>query len=116
MPLYEYLCEDCGRRSEVLQRLDEPPITTCPHCGGAVRKLLSAPAFQFKGSGWYLTDYARKGAASGESASPSSSSSSSNTESKSAESASPKSGDGGASTSPAKESKPAPSGGGDKAT
>jgi len=61
MPLYEYLCESCGRRTEALQRLDEPPLTTCPHCEGPLRKLLSAPAFQFKGSGWYLTDYARKG-------------------------------------------------------
>jgi putative FmdB family regulatory protein len=60
MPLYEYLCEACGRRSEVLQRLDEPPLATCSECGGPLRKLLSAPAFQFKGSGWYLTDYARK--------------------------------------------------------
>ena len=61
MPLYEYLCESCGRRSEVLQRLDDPPLAACPHCGGPVRKLLSAPAFQFKGSGWYVTDYAKKG-------------------------------------------------------
>lgn len=60
MPLYEYLCEACGRRTEALQRLDEPPLTVCPHCEGKLRKLLSAPAFQFKGSGWYLTDYARK--------------------------------------------------------
>jgi putative FmdB family regulatory protein len=60
MPLYEYLCESCGRRSEALQRLDEAPLTTCSECGGPLRKLLSAPAFQFKGSGWYLTDYARK--------------------------------------------------------
>lgn len=65
MPLYEYLCESCGRRSEVLQRLDEPPLAICPHCGGALRKLLSAPSFQFKGSGWYQTDYARKPAADG---------------------------------------------------
>lgn len=60
MPLYEYLCEACGRRTEVLQRLDEPPLAKCAECGGPLRKLLSAPAFQFKGSGWYLTDYARK--------------------------------------------------------
>jgi putative FmdB family regulatory protein len=60
MPLYEYLCESCGRRTEALQRLDDPPLSVCPHCEGPLRKLLSAPAFQFKGSGWYLTDYARK--------------------------------------------------------
>ena len=61
MPLYEYQCESCGRRFEALQRLDEPPLETCSECGGKVRKLLSAPAFQFKGSGWYVTDYARSG-------------------------------------------------------
>ena len=60
MPLFEYLCESCGRRTEALQRLVEPPLAVCPHCQGKLRKLLSAPAFQFKGSGWYLTDYARK--------------------------------------------------------
>lgn len=60
MPLYEYLCDSCGRTSEILQRLSEPPITVCPHCGGGVRKMPSAPAFQFKGSGWYVTDYAKK--------------------------------------------------------
>ena len=61
MPLYEYLCETCGRRTETLQRIDEPPLSACPHCGGALRRLVSAPSFQFKGSGWYATDYARKG-------------------------------------------------------
>jgi putative FmdB family regulatory protein len=65
MPLYEYLCESCGRRSEILQKIGEPPATDCPHCGGALKKLLSAPAFQFKGSGWYVTDYARGGAEKG---------------------------------------------------
>jgi len=63
MPLYEYQCESCGRRFEALQRLDEPPLESCAECGGKVRKLLSAPAFQFKGSGWYVTDYARSGGA-----------------------------------------------------
>jgi putative FmdB family regulatory protein len=66
MPLYEYLCESCGRRSEVLQRLTEAPLTVCPHCGGNLKKLVSAPAFQFKGSGWYVTDYARGGGKPGE--------------------------------------------------
>lgn len=60
MPLYEYQCKACDRRLEVLQRLAEPPLTTCPECGGELRKLVSAPAFQFKGEGWYVTDYARK--------------------------------------------------------
>lgn len=66
MPIYEYRCEACGHRSEELQRLADPPLTTCPKCGGVYKKLLSAPAFQFKGSGWYVTDYARSGAKGGE--------------------------------------------------
>jgi putative FmdB family regulatory protein len=59
MPIYEYQCESCERRTEAIQRLDEPPLTICPHCGGPLVKLMSAPAFQFKG--WYVTDYAGKG-------------------------------------------------------
>jgi len=68
MPIYEYACAACGRVTEVIQRLDEAPLTECPECGGAVKKLLSAPAFQFKGEGWYVTDYARKGGGKGEAA------------------------------------------------
>ena len=60
MPLYEYECLKCGTRTEVLQRLDEAPLATCPACGGEVKKLISSPAFQFKGTGWYVTDYAGK--------------------------------------------------------
>lgn len=60
MPIYEYQCQTCGKRTEVLQRMDEAPLAACPECGGEVKKLLSAPAFQFKGSGWYVTDYAGK--------------------------------------------------------
>jgi len=60
MPLYEYQCEECDHRFEVIQKFSDPPIATCPKCGGPVRKLLSSPAIQFKGSGWYITDYARK--------------------------------------------------------
>lgn len=60
MPIYEYKCLECHRRLETLQRLSEPPLTTCPECGGELKKLVSAPAFQFKGEGWYVTDYARK--------------------------------------------------------
>lgn len=60
MPLYEYECLTCGKRTEILQRLDEAPLAACPQCGGEVKKLVSAPAFQFKGSGWYVTDYAGK--------------------------------------------------------
>ncbi len=61
MPLYEYQCQSCGHRSEEMQRISDPPLTVCPACGGEYKKLISAPAFQFKGSGWYVTDYARKG-------------------------------------------------------
>jgi|SRR5262245_47188550 len=62
MPLYEYECEACGRRFERIQKFSDPLVDVCPHCGkGPVRKLLSSPAIQFKGSGWYITDYAKKG-------------------------------------------------------
>ena len=60
MPLYEYECEKCGHRFEKIQRMSDAPPPDCPACGGGVHKLQSAPAFQFKGSGWYITDYARK--------------------------------------------------------
>lgn len=60
MPLYEYQCDACAHRFEVIQRFSDPPIEVCPKCGGVVHKLLSSPAIQFKGSGWYITDYARK--------------------------------------------------------
>lgn len=61
MPLYEYECEHCGVRFEVIQKFSDPAVETCKTCGGKVRRLLSAPAIQFKGSGWYITDYAHKG-------------------------------------------------------
>jgi putative FmdB family regulatory protein len=62
MPLYEYECQTCGKRIEALQRFSDPPLESCS-CGdeGKLKKLISAPAFQFKGDGWYVTDYARKG-------------------------------------------------------
>lgn len=63
MPLYEYRCESCQHQFEVIQKFSDPPIGKCPSCGeGPVVKLISSPAFQFKGSGWYITDYARKDA------------------------------------------------------
>ena len=62
MPLYEYECDACGHRFEVIQKFSDAPIDTCPKCGSAVRKLMSSPAIQFKGSGWYSTDYANKDA------------------------------------------------------
>jgi putative FmdB family regulatory protein len=62
MPLYEYLCESCGERLERLQKMGAPPLVDCPACGEPrLRRLLSAPSFQFKGSGWYVTDYGRGG-------------------------------------------------------
>jgi putative FmdB family regulatory protein len=62
MALYEFQCARCGRRTEVIQRFSDPAPAECPHCGGALTKLLSSPAFQFKGSGFYATDYGRSGA------------------------------------------------------
>lgn len=59
MPLYEYECRECGGRFERIQRVDAPPETTCPRCGGTVHRLMGVPALQFKGSGWYVTDYAK---------------------------------------------------------
>jgi putative FmdB family regulatory protein len=61
MPLYEYECDACHHRFEVIQKFSDLPIETCPKCGSPVHKLLSSPAIQFKGSGWYITDYARAG-------------------------------------------------------
>ncbi len=61
MPLYEYECDACGERFERIQKFSDPPVEKCPACGGKVRKLPSSPAIQFKGSGWYITDYAKKG-------------------------------------------------------
>jgi putative FmdB family regulatory protein len=60
MPLYEYQCDSCGHRFELIQKFSDAPVEKCPKCGSAVRKLVSSPAFQFKGSGWYVTDYAKK--------------------------------------------------------
>jgi putative FmdB family regulatory protein len=63
MPLYEYKCDTCGKVFEVMQRFSDAPLTTHEGCGGGVQRLISAPALQFKGSGWYITDYARSGTA-----------------------------------------------------
>ncbi|MBL8114937.1 MAG: zinc ribbon domain-containing protein, partial [Acidobacteria bacterium] len=59
MPLYEYACESCGKRTESIQMFSDPPLTTCEECGGPLKKLLSSPAVQFKGAGWYVNDYAK---------------------------------------------------------
>ena len=61
MPLYEYQCKKCHHRFEKIQKFSDAPMKKCPQCGGSVEQLLSAPAVQFKGSGWYVTDYAKKG-------------------------------------------------------
>ena len=60
MPLYEYQCQKCSHRFERIQRFSDAMVKKCPDCGGKVEQLISAPAVQFKGSGWYVTDYAGK--------------------------------------------------------
>jgi len=65
MPLYEYECTACGHQFEVIRKFSDPPEDKCPKCGSPVRKLQSAPAFQFKGTGWYVTDYAKSGQSEG---------------------------------------------------
>ncbi len=71
MPLYEYACQTCGQRVEIIQKISDPPYAHCPKCGGEMRKLASSPAIQFKGSGFYKTDYpspsSKKSESSGES-------------------------------------------------
>src|SRR5262245_318138 len=68
MPLYEYQCDACGKRFEVIQKFSDAPADTCRVCGkGPVQRLMSSPAIQFKGSGWYITDYSQKGKAPAES-------------------------------------------------
>jgi putative FmdB family regulatory protein len=62
MPIYEYRCDDCGEVFEAIQRISDEPLGACRHCGGAAERIVSSPAIQFLGSGWYVTDYARKNA------------------------------------------------------
>ncbi len=57
MPIYEYECMQCGKIEEVFQKISDPPVTTCRHCNGQLKKLISQSSFQLKGSGWYVTDY-----------------------------------------------------------
>jgi putative FmdB family regulatory protein len=61
MPIYEYRCLDYGHQFELMQKFSDPPAETCPSCAGVVQKLISRSAFHLKGSGWYVTDYGRKG-------------------------------------------------------
>ena len=60
MPIYEYVCQDCENAFEVKQGINDPPLTSCSKCEGPVKKIISAPAIMFKGSGWYVTDYSDK--------------------------------------------------------
>jgi putative FmdB family regulatory protein len=76
MPLYEYECKKCGHRFEKIQLYSAKMVKKCPECGGQVEQMISAPAVQFKGSGWYVTDYAKKSSSPGASGSSSDSSSS----------------------------------------
>ena len=72
MPLYEFLCKRCGHRFEKIQKFSDPPPTECPACGeDEIEQVIHAPAVQFKGSGWYVTDYAKKGGSQSASASKS---------------------------------------------
>jgi putative FmdB family regulatory protein len=83
VPLYEYQCKKCKHKFEKIQKFSDSPVKKCPECGGPVEQLISAPAVQFKGSGWYVTDYARKG--SSDSGSSSSASAGESSASKSVE-------------------------------
>ncbi len=66
MPIYEYICSRCGSHLEAVQRVSDPPLQKCQVCGGRLKKIISAPAIQFRGNGWYITDYARKPSSSKE--------------------------------------------------
>lgn len=65
MPLYEYKCQKCGKTLEAIRKFADAPLTICPHCGGELKKLFSSPAIKFKGSGFYINDYARNGKTDG---------------------------------------------------
>ena len=69
MPNYEYLCKNCGHRFEQIRKFSDKQLRKCPECGGVIEQVISAPAVQFKGSGWYVTDYPKKGAGSASSSS-----------------------------------------------
>lgn len=95
MPLYDYLCKQCGHRFEKIQKFSDPEEKVCPKCQGEIERPISAPAVQFKGSGWYATDYAKKSnggsGSSGGSSSSGSSDSAKKSDSSSSESSSSKS-------------------------
>ncbi len=90
MPMYEYRCLSCGLEFEKLQHFSDPPITTCEACGGQVKKLISQTSFILKGTGWYVTDYGRKGANNGGSSPARKSESSAGTDNKTSDAGSSK--------------------------
>lgn len=91
MPIYEYECTKCAHRFEVIQKVSDAPIKKCEKCKAKVERLISSPAIQFKGTGWYVTDYAKKGSGPSESSSSTKSSDSdSSKSSKSSDSSSSK--------------------------
>lgn len=63
MPIYEYVCQKCSHHLEVMQKMSDKPLSKCPECKGKLEKIFSQSAFQFKGSGWYVSDYANRGKA-----------------------------------------------------
>lgn len=87
MPIYEYSCSKCGETIERIQKFSDPPLKKHPGCGGKLTKLISQSAFQLKGSGWYVTDYARASGQGGEKGSEASGSEASGSEAKASESA-----------------------------
>jgi putative FmdB family regulatory protein len=111
MPLYEYLCDACGNRFEKIVQFSDPPLEVCPKCGGKVQKLFSSPAIQFKGSGFYITDYARKSsseAAGGKSSDKSAADTASSDKASSDKSSSEKSSDKGSDSGKSDKSSAAP--------
>ncbi|HME62945.1 MAG TPA: zinc ribbon domain-containing protein [Candidatus Binatia bacterium] len=92
MPIYEYQCQKCGT-FETTQKITDKPLAKCPTCKGKVRKLISNTSFQLKGTGWYITDYARKGKTDGKSESPSTTPTETKSESKKSDNASKTGGD-----------------------
>jgi putative FmdB family regulatory protein len=106
MPLYEYQCQACSHRYEKIQKFSDPLEDVCPSCGGKVEKLVSSPAIQFKGSGWYITDYAKKSSSDGSSGKSSSDAGQSSSEKKTDSSSSSSSGD--SASSPSSTPAPAP--------
>jgi putative FmdB family regulatory protein len=89
MPLYEYKCDACGHAFEKIVKFSDPPLDACPKCGGAVQKLFSSPAIQFKGSGWYITDYAKKSSGDSSSGSKAKAETSEKSETKSSDTSTP---------------------------